>query len=93
MATEAQVEAAARRGAKAALQDKLPYAVTRISDRGWADLSVNGKLDYMFEQLAATQTTDVDGDGDQDANSLQARLTRLETAVGDIKALLTPPPA
>lgn len=92
MATEAQVEAAARRGAKAALQDKLPYAVTRISDRGWADLSINGKLDYMFEQLAATQTTDVDGDGDQDPNSLQARLSRLETAVGDIKALLTPSP-
>jgi hypothetical protein len=93
MATKAEVEAAAKAGALAALQTKVPYALSRIDDRGWADLSINGKIDYLFEQLAAAQPTDVDGDNDLDSNSLQARLTRLETAIGDIKALLTPPPA
>lgn len=93
MATEQQVKNAAKAGAVAALQEPTPYAVTRIKDRGWADLSVVGKLDYLFEQVVGPQTTDVDGDGDQDSNSLQARLVRVETALSDIKDLLTQPPA
>jgi len=93
MATEQQVKDAAKAGALAALQTKVPYTLVRIKDRGWADLSVIGKLDYVFEQTAAAQTTDVDGDGDLDGNSVQARLTRVEATLAEIKGLLTPPAA
>jgi len=93
MATEQQVEDAAKAGALAALQEPMPYVLTRIKDRRWAKLSVNGKLDYLFEQLAAAQPTDVDGDGDLDGNSVQARLTRVEETLAEIKGLLTPPKA
>jgi len=91
MATKAEVQDAAKAGALAALQQPVPYILPRIKDRGWADLSVNGKLDYLFEQTAAAQTTDVDGDGDLDGNSVQARLTRVEATLAEIKALLAPP--
>ncbi len=89
MATKAEVQAAVI----AALQTKTPYVLTRISDRGWGDLSIVGKLDYLFEQAAAAQTTDSDGDGDQDSNSLQSRLTRVEGALDTILARLPEPPA
>lgn len=92
MASEAEVRAAAKAGALDALNTKAPYVLTRIKDRGWADLSVNGKLDYLFESTVAGQPTDVDSDGDLDAMSLQVRLTRVETTLAEIKALLTPTP-
>jgi N-acetyl-anhydromuramyl-L-alanine amidase AmpD len=93
MATKAEVQDAAKAGALAALQQPVPYILPRIKARGWADLSVNGKLDYLFEGIAAAQPTDVDDDGDLDGNSVQARLTRVETALAEIKTLLTPPVA
>ncbi len=91
MASKQEVQDAAKAGALAALATKVPYTLTRIKDRGWADLAVNGKLDYLFEAVAAAQSTDVDADNDLDSNSVQARLTRVEETLAEIKALLTPP--
>lgn len=89
MATEAQL----KNVFKEVLQsERQPYVLDRIKDRGWSDLSVNGKLDYMLASLVAAGLVDADGDGlpKEDA-SLQSRLQRLETGVEEILAALKPP--
>lgn len=91
MATEAQI----KNIFKEVLQsEKQPYVLARIKDRGWSDLSVNGKLDYMLAAVVAAGLVDADGDGlpNEDA-SLQGRLQRLESGVADILAALQSAPA
>ncbi len=68
-----------------ALEKRRPYFLSRISDRGWSDLSVDGKLDYVLEALVAAGLIDADQDGQKDDSaSIQARLERLEGDVAEI---------
>lgn len=60
------------------LNTKVPYTIARIKDRGWGQLSVQGKLDYLLEAVVASGSLDVDGDGDLDNLSIPARMDRLE---------------
>ncbi len=75
-----------------ALEKRRPYFLTRISDRGWSDLSVDGKLDYILEALVAGALVDLDGDGlPKESGSLQSALSDLRAELAEIKALLAPP--
>lgn len=73
-----------------ALAEPVPYTIKRIKDRGWSELSVNGKLDYLLEAVVATGALDVDGDGDVESVSLQARLQRVEEMLAKIVAAIAP---
>lgn len=61
-----------------ALSTKRPYTIARISNRGWSNLSLEAKIDYLFEAVVASGTDDVDNDGDQDSLSIPGRLDRIE---------------
>lgn len=90
MATQAELEEANRD----ALMAPLPYHLQRLADRGWNNLSVNGKLDYLFEAVVGPAPTDADHDGVAAENaSLQSRLTRCEDMLRAVLDILTPPPA
>lgn len=76
VATEAQLEAVIKRVLQTG---KQPYVLSVIKDRGWSDLSVNGKLDYILSNLVAAGLIDADHDGlPAEAASVQARLARIE---------------
>lgn len=80
--------AALREAAVDALEARRPYYLQRISNLGWSDLSVDGKLDYIIEALVATAQVDADQDGDVESATVQARLGRIETMLNEIKAAL-----
>lgn len=68
------------------IETKRPYTLARISERGWGNLSLAAKVDYIFESLVASQPADVDGDDKIDSTSVQARLARIEDALARLEA-------
>jgi D-alanyl-D-alanine carboxypeptidase len=75
----------------AALDETRPYKLARIKERGWADISLSTKIDYIFESLVANGMIAADPDGVvDDSASVQARLARIEAALGRLEAPGTP---
>jgi len=75
----------------AALEEPRPYKIARIKERGWADISLVHKIDYMFEALIASGLIAADPDGVvDDSGSVQARLSRIEAALGRLERPGTP---
>lgn len=71
----------------AALEQPRPYKLARIKDRGWAEISLAHKVDYIFEALVASGLVAADPDGVvDDAGSMPARLARIEAALGRLEA-------
>ena len=75
----------------AALEEARPYKLARIKDRGWAEISLVHKIDYIFEALVANGMIAADPDGVvDDSGSMQARLSRIEAALSRLEAPGTP---
>ena len=75
----------------AALEQPRPYKLARIKDRGWAEISLAHKIDYIFEALVANGLVAADPDGVvDDAGSVQSRLARIEAALGRLEKPGTP---
>jgi hypothetical protein len=75
----------------AALEKPRPYKLARIKDRGWAEISLSHKVDYIFEALVANGLVAADPDGVvDDAGSVQSRLARIEAALGRLEHPGTP---
>lgn len=77
------------------LTEARPYVLARLGKvaggRGWSNLSVDGKLDYLLEAIVAAANVDADGDGRaEESGSVQARLARLETGVNELLRALRP---
>jgi N-acetyl-anhydromuramyl-L-alanine amidase AmpD len=75
----------------AALEKPRPYKLARIKDRGWAEISLVHKIDYIFEALVANGMIAADPDGVvDDSASMQARLSRIEGALSRLEHPGTP---
>lgn len=85
MATKEEVKDAVRE----VLTERRPYFLARIGDRGWSNLSVDGKLDYLLEALVAGANVDLNNDGlPQESGSLQAALADIRQELADLRAQL-----
>jgi hypothetical protein len=74
-----------------ALETPRPYKLARIKERGWAEISLSHKIDYIFEALVANGLVAADPDGViDDSGSVQARLSRIEGALSRLEHPGTP---
>jgi hypothetical protein len=74
-----------------ALEQPRPYKLARIKERGWSDTSLVVKVEYIFEAMVAAGMIAADPDGVvDDSASVQARLARIEAALGRLEHAVPP---